>query len=325
MCDHHHHHHHHDHDDKTSFKFFFTYATSGWKIFEGKVLIIYSSLLGISSSIEIFSGLYLQDSHVATEGFHTLFHALCIWAAMIALAYGINHPNPDKSASFGYARAQVIAAFGNSIFALFIGFFALFEAVHEIISEEISDSNPEIMPILFGKLALHIVFFLHLRGFLFDNDKLPNDNLGIVALHCLGLLTTDLIRVFSLYFEFECMAYPLYHTESGLNILWVLILMCMVRPYLYKNGRILLMCSPSGKYKEILLKKIREISLIEGVVSVKEEKMWMLNNQEIVGSLKIEVHGEGKNVAAKAEEILNGVLSFVVIEVENSDNIESYT
>lgn len=340
MCDHHHHHNHdhehkHEHESENehhchghshgsgSIKFFFTYASSGWKISEGRMLILYSGILGLSSLSEVVYGIYTGDTHVATEGFHTLFHALCIWAAMIALAYTINHPAPDSKCSFGYSRAQIIAAFGNSIFAFFIGFFALFEAIHEIITEEISDSNPELLPMLLAKISLHSIFFLKMRKYLFESDKINNDNLGVVSIHCLGLLMTDLIRGLCLYFEFECMAYPLYFTESALNIIWVVALLLLVRPYIQRNGRILLLCSPSGKHKDILVKKIREISLIEGVVGVKEEKMWMIDNQEIVGSLKIEVHGEGKHVVSKANEILKGTLSFVVVEIENSDHIES--
>ena len=132
-----------------------------------------------------------------------------------------------------------------------------------------------------------------MKNNLINKDKVPNDNLGVASLHCLGLLITDLIRCFSLYFEFECLSYPFYLTESILNIFWVIALLCLIKPYLSRNGKILLLTSPIGKNKELLVKKIREISLIEGVVSVKEEKMWMIDNFEMVGSIKIEVHGEG--------------------------------
>lgn len=321
MCDHHHHHSH----NSPSLGFFFTYAGSGWGNSEGKLLILYSSLLGLSSILEVVYGLYTSDSHVVSEGFHTMFHGLCIWAAMIALSYTLNHSHPDKSNSFGYSRAEVVAAFGNSIFSFFIGFFALFEAVHEIVTETISDSNSDLLSMIFIRTIIHSVFFFHLRKHLFDTEKTLSDNLGIVALHCLGLLVTDTTRVFSLYFELECQAYPIYLTESFINILWVLILMAIVKPYLVRNGKILLLCTPTGKQKDLLVKKIREISLIEGVVSVKEEKLWMVNNQDIVGSLKIEVHGEAKNVVNKVKAVLKDSLKFVVIETENSDGNENYS
>jgi hypothetical protein len=51
----------------------------------------------------------------------------------------------------------------------------------------------------------------------------------------------------------------------------------------------------------------------------------MMNNSDIVGSLKIEVHGESKHVVAKAKEILKGTLTFVVVELDFSDNLEAYT
>ena len=324
MCDHHHHHH-HGHGESASLGFLFSHASIGWRVFEGKLLILYSGLLSISSFLEVLYGLYTGDSHVVTEGFHTLFHGLCIWAAMVALAYSIDHPHPDKSCSFGYSRTQVVAAFGNSIFAFFIGFFAMFEAIHEIVSETISDSNSNLLSVILAKIVLHSLFFFYLRVHLFDSDKSENDNLGVVAIHSLGLLVTDAIRGFSLYFELECMAYPIFHTESALNIIWVIVLLCIVKPYLVRNGKILLLCTPTGKNKELVVKKIREISLIEGVVSVKEEKVWMINNNDIAASLKIEVHGDEKLIVAKAKEILKNAFAYNAIEIDKNDSHENYT
>jgi Co/Zn/Cd efflux system component len=117
MCDHHHHHH---HDSETSLSFFFTYATTGWTSAEGRTLVIYSVILFTSSIFEVIFGFNTSDSHVVSEGFHTIFHALCIWSAMIALAYSSKHKKADSFCPFGYSRAQVIAAFGNSMYFLLV-------------------------------------------------------------------------------------------------------------------------------------------------------------------------------------------------------------
>jgi Co/Zn/Cd efflux system component len=256
---------------------------------------------------------------VVSEGFHTLFHALCIWAAMIALSYTSKHESPDHFCPFGYSRAQIITAFGNSIFILFISFYSFFEAAHEILSGEASDSNQELLKIFSVKSLIHSLFFIHLWPYLFGKFRFLNDNLGVVALHCLGLLVTELIRVFSLYFEFECLAYPLYHTEAALNIVWIIVACLLIRPFLIRNGNILLLCSPSGKTRENIHKKIREISLVEGVVAVKEEKFWMINSSDVIGSFKVEVHGEGKNVVSRTQEIMKGTTTSLVVEIEKSD------
>ena len=317
MCDHHHHHHHHD--SESSLSFFFTYASTGWTSSEGRTLIIYSAILLASSVFEVGFGFSTSDSHVVSEGFHTLFHALCIWAAMIALSYSSKHEKADSFCPFGYSRAQVIAAFGNSIFVLFISFYSFFEAAHEILSGEPSDSNQDLLKIFAGKLLIHCLFFLHLWPYLFGKSRNSNDNLSVVALHCLGLLVTELIRVVSLYFEFECYAYPLFHTESVLNILWIVGVLALIRPFLARTGSILLLCSPAGKLKEGIMKRIREISLVEGVVGVKDERLWMINANEVVGSIKVEVHGEGKGVVARTQDIMKGTTSCLIVEVHKSD------
>ena len=315
MCDHHHHH----HDSETSLSFFFTYASTGWTSAEGRILLIYSVILITSSIFEIIFGFNTSDSHVVSEGFHTIFHALCIWSAMIALAYSSKHEKADSFCPFGYSRAQVIAAFGNSIFILFISLYSFFEAVHEILSGEASDSNQELFKMFTGKLFIHCLFFIHLWPYLFGKSRNSNDNLSVVALHCFGLLVTEMIRVVSLYYEFESSAYPMHYTEQILNVLGIFVVLVLIRPFLYRTANILLLCSLKGKIKEGIMKKIREISLVEGVVGVKDERLWMINANEVVGSIKVEVHGEAKGVVAKTQEIMKGSTTCLIVEVHKSD------
>ena len=321
MCDHHHHHHHHS--EESSLKFFITYASTGWSLYEGKILICYSGMLIASSIFEIITGFQSLDSHIVSEGFHTVFHALCIWSAMIALAYTSKHRSADKYCPFGYSRAQLVAAFGNLIFIFFILFFSFFEAIHEILSDEVSDSNQSLLSTFTLKLVIHCLFFIHLWPYILSKDKYSNDNLGVVGLHCLALLGTELIRILSLYFEVNRLSYPFYHAEAVVNILWMGVMLLIIWPFVGRVGNVLLLCSPSGKIKENIQRKIREISLVEGVVAVKEEKIWMINSSEVIGSIKIEVHGEGKGVVAKTQEIMKSTTSVFIVEIENSDKVEA--
>lgn len=321
MCDHHHHHHHHA--EESSLKFFLTYASTGWSLYEGKILIFYSAMLVASSVYEVFTGFQTLDSHTVSEGFHTLFHAICIWGAMIALSYSSKHESADKFCPFGYSRAQIIAAFGNLIFIFFINFFSFFEAIHELVTDEPSDTNQSLLSTFSLKLLIHCLFMIHLYPYILSKEKYTNDNLGVAGLHCLGLLGTELIRVLSLYFELSQLAYPLYHSEAILNILWMIVMIVIITPFAVRTGNILLLCSPNGRVKENIQRKIREISLIEGVVVVKEEKIWMLNNSDVVGSVKIEVHGDGKGIVGKTQEIMKGTTSVFIVEVENSDKVNS--
>jgi hypothetical protein len=58
--------------------------------------------------------------------------------------------------------------------------------------------------------------------------------------------------------------------EIAVSILTIVLL----KPFLFSTGKILLQQSPDGKQKETLLKCLRQVSLIDGVVMIADEHFW---------------------------------------------------
>lgn len=322
----HHHHHHHDHSSGFSLTWTVAYAAKGWQIKEGRLLICLIILLIGSSLYEILSGILKHEGYLISEGFHSLFQSFSVYIALIALSYSLNNSNPDKKCTFGYGRTQVVIAFGNAIFGFFVNIFGIFEIFHHLIegNSEILGSFP--VHALMIKVIIEILIYLGLSNY--SKNELQtsvSDNLGVISIQCLGLIISECLYITNFYVDFTSLSqfnFPVHVINPSLNALWILISLCLLKPYITKNGRILLMCAPSGDIREEIIKKFREISILEGVREIKNEKLWMINEGALVCSIVIVIEkgAKGETVLEKSQEILN-VFSHlnIEIELENTD------
>ncbi|CAG9321015.1 unnamed protein product [Blepharisma stoltei] len=314
-----HDHHHHHHGDALSFTWTFTYAAKAWNHPEGKLLITFVCVLIGSCIFEIASGTFNSDSRLVSDGFRSGFHGLSVYAGLIGLAYGLNHDKPDKKCTFGYDRTQIVVAFGNAIFGFFIGIFELLESMHELANGPRAHTGTDSLFLLFFKVIFEAFIYVNIRKFMDNNGNRPPiyDNLGVIAIQCFSAFVSESLYLISTFLNLEEAIFPFYCIEPLLNSLWTISTIFMLKPYLFRNGNILLLKSPLGKAKDLLVKKEREVSLIEGVQSIKSEKVWMLTANSLVGAIKLSIH-EGSDpsvIIQKTHEILSGVIEHLNIEV----------
>jgi len=326
--EHHHHHHGHSHSHShchghshelgVPVAWTCTYAAKAWDQQEGKLLIVLTSLLVLSSGYQTLCGFMNSDTHLVSEGFHSLFHALGAWGALVALSYSSQHTLPDSRCNFGYERPQLVIAFGNAVFAIFIGAFALIEALQQVFIHEHGAPTILIWFLVF-KTVIEALIFERLRQYVKHTESNPPvfENLGVIALHCLGLLVNDSITVLAAFFDLHEAEFPWKVAPHLLVIVWVLVYLYLLVPYVSRNGRVLLLCSPEGKLKDTLVKKMREVSFLEGVSSIKDEKIWMLSSTTLAGHVTLRVHEDAqpKSIVQKTREILTPVVEFLTVEV----------
>lgn len=213
----------------------------------------------------------------------------------------------------------MIAAFGNGIFALFIALFELFEITQEVSSGMGSAVHTNIQLFFIMKISVEGYIFYKLREFHPHSLHMSplSENMGVVFLHIFGLIVIDSINLVSGIFEFDSYAFPIYLIDSLLSVTWLGIMIYLLTPYISRNGRVLLLCSPSERQRDMVLKKMREVSFIEGVVHVQSEKIWMLSANKLVGSIVLNVHDDADFtlISNNATEVLSTVLDCVNIEI----------
>lgn len=276
--------------------------------------------LSVFAFMSVWDGLVGDNLHEVSEGFHIGFHVLSFCAALASIAYTRENREPSGKYSYGSDRFEVIATFGNSMFLIFIASFALMEIVHgAILSEE--TSSLQLSSIVYVKFVAEVVVFAKLAKFL--DRKTPStpteDNLGVIGIHCFTLLCSDFIDLIDSFFGLSASSGSAqYFSQVGL-VLCSIVAIYMVKPYIELSGRILLQCAPQGRQRDLLVKAMRDVKLIEGVLAVREEHFWQYTDDKLIASLSLKVHPSVDHnlVVSKAQDVLRGLVHDVTVEVSS--------
>jgi cobalt-zinc-cadmium efflux system protein len=274
-------------------------------------------LFGLKSIVE---GLVGENLHQVSEGFHICFHVICICCALASIAYSREHKLSSSKYTYGFDRFEVVSTFGNSIFLIFIASFALMEEVHEAIQDEESRIS-EFSMLMYFKLLAEIVVFVKLCKYL--ERKVPasptEDNLAVIAIHCLSLVWSDFIDLFDSVFLLSQSTAPYRYFRVIAYVVWSVVAVYVSKPYIISSSRILLQCAPQGRQQDLLVKAMRDVKLIEGVIAVREEHFWQYTDDKLVATLVLKVHSsvDHSAVVAKAQEIMRTLAHDVTVEVSS--------
>ncbi|KAJ9127014.1 hypothetical protein QFC24_001245 [Naganishia onofrii] len=109
--------------------------------------------------IELGTGIYAHSLALLADSFHMLNDIISLLISWQALKLASRPSNANHS--YGYARAEILAAFGNAIFLLALCFSIFLEAIQRFIDVQ-EVSNPKLMVIVggFGLLSNIVGLFL---------------------------------------------------------------------------------------------------------------------------------------------------------------------
>lgn len=184
-------------------------------------MISFVVVLLSSCVLEIVSGVYNDDIHLVSDGFRSGFHGMCVYFGLIGFTYAINHDQADKKCTYGYERTQVVVAFGNAIFALFIGIFELLETLHILANGPRTHTETSSLFVLSFKVIFELFIFTNLKKYLDNNDNRPPiyDNLGVITIQCLSVLVSETLYIFTTYLDLDDWGFPFYYLEPFVNII----------------------------------------------------------------------------------------------------------
>ena len=318
-----HEHHHHHHSQGSLLLFAVSYVGKGWKagIPEAKWLAVFSLVIAVLGVMEVVQGIWTGVFHLITEGFHTLMHSVCVAVSVLALSYSRLHTLPDSKSSYGSDRAETIAAFTNGVFLIFISGFAIIEDCHDLVSWIPTADPVTANPILLLRSIAELVTFLRVAHYFDRKESMTptQQNLGVLSLHIVGMLISDTIAMGGEVYGLHQHDGPLRGVESLAELAWYLGAICCVVPYIRHTGKVLLLCSPQGKSRAALTKALRDVSFLEGVVTIRKQYFWLLTDTSIVGSLVLSVHDDANvpGVVTKSHQILDPLVENLTIQVEN--------
>jgi len=220
--------------------------------------ITFAQIIGgfISGSLALISDALHNFTDVISLIFSYVAHRLSKRKA------SINH-------TFGYKRAEILAAFVNGISLFVLGFFLIYEAIKKLYHPEPIDAT-----IVIWLSTLGIVFN-GLSVILLKNDANNNLNMRSAYFH---LLTDMLASVGVLIGGLLMNFYQIFWIDGLLTILIALYLIYISYDLVKKSVQFLMLFTPEDiNIKEI----VREIHQIDGVRKLHHIHVWRLNEEEL--------------------------------------------
>ncbi|MBC2865478.1 cation diffusion facilitator family transporter [Streptomyces mexicanus] len=112
--------------------------------------------------VEIAGGVLADSLALVADAAHMATDALGLGMALLAIHFA-NRP-PTRNRTFGYARAEILAALANCLLLLGVGGYVLYEAIERFLTPAGTDGGLMIWFGLFGLVANSVSLSLLMRG-----------------------------------------------------------------------------------------------------------------------------------------------------------------
>ena len=267
------------------------------KVISGKNLII-SIILNIVITVSQIIGGFLSGSlALISDAAHNFSDVVSLIISYIANLLS-NKKKQTEDKTFGYKRAEIIAAFINSAWLIIIAVLLGFEAVNRF-------QNPQhINTSIVIWLSILAIIANGASVLLLKKDANHNMNMKSAYLHLFSdMLTSVAVLVGGLLIKY----YNILWVDAALTLLISIYLIYMGWDILINSLKILMLFAPEHiKINEV----ISAVSEVEAIKNVHHVHIWQLNDQEC----HFEAHLELKNniqlsefdkICEEVEKILN--------------------
>ena len=238
--------------------------------------LVFSIILNIGITAgQIYGGVVSGSLSLLSDALHNFSDVLALLISYIGNE--ISKKKFSKTKTFGFKRAEILAAFFNTATLIFISIFLIKESIIRFTSLQ------EIKPGWVIGLSLLSVFFNGLSVFLLKEDSKDNMNMKSAYLH----LFTDMLSSLAVFLGGLAMYYfKIYWLDPLLTILIGFYLMYSGIQLLLKTIRVLMQFSPA----EIDIDKIQiEIQTFKSVQNIHHVHIWELNDNEIYFEAHIDI------------------------------------
>jgi len=254
----HHHHHHHHHDVK------------------GIRLLITIFLNAVITLAQIIGGIYSGSLALLSDALHNFSDVMTLVITYAANRIAKRLPTHGKT--FGYKRAEIIAALFNASVLVGTGFYLIIEAAQRVVEPEPVDS------VIVIALALLGVIFNAASLLLIKEDARHNMNIKAAYLHLMTDVMTSvavLVGGIAIYF------YQLYWIDPLISMLIAIYLIYAAYDIVRDSARILMQFAPA----HIDLLGIEKLACGHPELNnIHHIHVWQLNDHEIFFEAHLDFH-----------------------------------
>lgn len=230
--------------------------------------LVYSILLNLLITIaQIVGGIISGSLALISDALHNFSDVLSLVFSLFA--HKLSRRKASIEYTFGYKRAEILAAFVNASTLIIVALILIYGAINRFINPQIIQSNTVIWLAILGILA---------NGFsvlLLKNDADHNLNMKSAYLHLLtDMMASVAVLVGGLLMKF----YGWYWVDSVMTILIALYLIAVGLDLVIKSTKMLMLFTPEHiNINEI----IKEVHAVSGVGKLHHIHVWHLNEEEI--------------------------------------------
>jgi len=234
---------------------------------KGKNLII-SILLNIIITIsQVIGGLISGSLALLSDALHNFSDVLSLIISYVANVLSKKKASSNKT--FGYKRAEIIAAFVNAATLIIVAIILIIEAIERFMLPREIESNLVIWLSLLGILV---------NGFsvlLLKKDAERNMNMKSAYLHLFtDMMASVAVLIGGLLMKF----YQMYWVYPVLTLVIALYLIYMGYDLLRESTKVLMLFTPNTIHVKKIVETISNIDLIKNVHHV---HIWQLNEDEV--------------------------------------------
>lgn len=258
--------HHHDHHKSPQVK--------GTNLF---ISILLNVLITVA---QVIGGLISGSLALLSDALHNFSDVLSLLISYIANKLAKRKASPQRT--FGYKRAEIIAAFVNSSTLIIVGFILIFEAVDRFFNPETIASDIVIW------LAFLAILVNGISVLLIKKDAEKNMNMKSAYIH----LFTDMISSVAVMIGGLLMKYyEVWWVDSVLTLLIAMYLIYVGYSLFIKSLKVLMLFTPDELNVEAIT---REVNKITKVKSIHHIHIWQLNEDEVHLEAHLEFHEDEK-------------------------------
>ena len=243
---------------------------------KGRKLLL-SILLNIGITVaQAIGGVISGSLSLLSDALHNFSDVLSLVVSYIADRYSKKDASVTKT--FGYKRAEIIAAFVNSATLIIVAVYLIYEAILRFMDPHTIESGLVIW------LAILGIIFNGFSVLLLFKDSKSNMNMRSAYLH----LFTDMAASVAVLIGGLLMKYyEWFWVDSLLTVLIALYLLIMGYDLLKSSFKVLMLFTPDDLNLEVINKAVCKIPEIKNMHHI---HIWQLNEQETHLEAHVEFH-----------------------------------
>lgn len=234
---------------------------------KGRNLIISIVLNIVITVVQVIGGLVSGSLSLLSDALHNFSDVISLIISYIATILSKKRASSNKT--FGYKRAEIIAAFVNSASLIVVAIILIKEAVERFMNPQ------EIESTLVIWLSLIAIAGNGFSVLLLKNDANSNMNMKSVYIH---LLTDMLASVAVLLGGLLMLYFKWYWVDPALTLAIAIYLIYMGYDLLKDSTRVLMLFTPNSIQIQHIVQTIKQIEPIKNVHHV---HIWQLNEDEV--------------------------------------------